>query len=177
MTDFKSYSQCGQDSFARALIGDVGTFLDIGASHPVELSNTKGLEDIGWTGVCVEIEPSLCDLLGAERTATVIQADATQFDWYLFLSHTPEISFLSLDVDEPTLRVLQALPLHSTRFKVLTVEHDRYRLGIERQQAIRQILERHGYVCVREDVCATPGFPMEDFFVAPELEEKARGLP
>jgi hypothetical protein len=53
-----SYSQHGEDSF---LLKEVfagksgpGTYVDIGASHPVRISNTYLLYRMGWTGVIVE---------------------------------------------------------------------------------------------------------------------------
>lgn len=46
-----------------------GFFLDIGAWHPVKLSNTKALEEAGWSGVC--IEPFLVEWKG--RTCQLVK--------------------------------------------------------------------------------------------------------
>lgn len=175
MTQFKSYSQAGQDQFVYDLLGPNGTFLDIGASHPTEMSNTYGLELMGWRGICVEIEHSLCELLRQHRVpiTKIEEADATKIS-YIGLT---DMDYLSLDVDERTLEVLRRLPLNSARFKVITIEHDRWRRPQEYKDAIYSILTGHGYVRVKEDAYATKGYPMEDWFVAPELEAKARSLP
>jgi len=178
--NFKSYSQIGQDKWVFDLIGEKGTFLDIGASHPTELSNTKGLEEIGWSGICVEVEHSMCDLLRAQRKAMIIEEDATKIDWRKYFSphiNQHEIDYLSLDIDAATLDALQNLPLQWMKFKVITVEHDAYRMPPEFRDGIREILTRNYYYLVRPDVCCTPGMPMEDWWTTPELADKTRNLP
>ena len=171
---FKSYSQCFQDVFVNRLLGDSGTFLDIGASHPTELSNTYGLEQVGWTGVCVEIEPTLCELLRKQRTARVIQADARD----ILFPEPEEFSYLSLDVDEPTLDVLKSLPLQRLKFRVITIEHDAYRFFDTLRLPEREILTKAGYVLVAPDVAnkETPDMPFEDFWCSKELADKAREI-
>lgn len=46
-----------------------GTFLDLGAYDGVDLSNTRALTELGWSGVCIEPNPvifeRLCDNLKA----------------------------------------------------------------------------------------------------------------
>jgi hypothetical protein len=50
-----SYSQWENDStFLNFLPEKSGTYLDIGASNPVHLSNTYSLYRRGWFGVCVD---------------------------------------------------------------------------------------------------------------------------
>lgn len=171
---FISYSQAGQDAFVHALLGDQGTFLDIGASHPTELSNTYGLEQVGWTGVCVEIEHSLCELLRVQRKAVVREGDAIKMPW----GHPWRAGdYLSLDIDGATLDVLRKLMEAKYKFLVITIEHDAYRFGDTLRIPEREILTAAGYVLVRPDVCCTPGMPFEDWWVTPELVEKARALP
>jgi len=46
---------------------DHGTFVDVGANHPTERSQTWFLERHGWTGLLVEPNPDLCELLRAHR--------------------------------------------------------------------------------------------------------------
>jgi hypothetical protein len=54
------YSQLGQDKW---ILGRVfpgvpnGYFVDVGAWDAESLSNTKALEDAGWTGICIEPFP------------------------------------------------------------------------------------------------------------------------
>lgn len=59
-----SYSQCGEDLIAAFLLyGPLGltkpSYLDIGAHHPVHLSNTFLFYQKGSSGVCVEPDPLL----------------------------------------------------------------------------------------------------------------------
>lgn len=57
----KSYSQFNEDIFLWQLFQGkrTGTYIDIGANHPVKLSNTKKFYDMGWSGVNVEPNPKL----------------------------------------------------------------------------------------------------------------------
>jgi FkbM family methyltransferase len=57
------YSQYGEQSHILRALGLVGSsltwgrFLDIGAFHPTELSNTRALYELGWSGVMIEGAP------------------------------------------------------------------------------------------------------------------------
>lgn len=56
MTD---HSQWGEQGIIHEFFKNtpVGRFLDLGAYDGMEGSNTRGLSDIGWSGVCVEANP------------------------------------------------------------------------------------------------------------------------
>ena len=174
MKEFVSHSQAGQDKFIHDLLGDSGTFLDIGACHPVELSNTYALEQLGWTGICADNDPGACKLLREQRTAKVIEGDATKVDWMKYLT-SGVIDYLSADIDQATLLFLRNFPLDKVRFRAITIEHDLYRNPPEVKREIYSILTRHGYIRVCEDV-RSQDLPFEDWFVAPELVEKAKGI-
>jgi len=66
----KSYSQFNEDVLIRQLFSDKqrGTYIDIGANHPVNLNNTKIFYDMNWSGVNVEPNPRLYKLICEERT-------------------------------------------------------------------------------------------------------------
>ena len=186
MSPFQSHSQAGQDAFVHALIGDHGTFFDIGASHPVELSNTYGLEQVEWAGYLMEIEESLVrELWRVRKPRAVFFEDATKYNWGLFLEMVKSgdfrasFDYLSLDIDEGTLDCLKRMPLDDLSFRVITIEHDAYRFGDKLRGPEREILTAAGYVLVRPDVCvpATPDMPFEDWWTCPELAERARSLP
>lgn len=55
----RSYSQHGEDCLVLSLFGSdyVGTYVDIGASHPIRISNTYLLYKKGWRGIAVEPIP------------------------------------------------------------------------------------------------------------------------
>ena len=67
----KYYSQYGQDYFLDKVIFNGkkdGFFIDIGANHPYELSNSYYFETIGWKGIAFEPQAELCDLWKDART-------------------------------------------------------------------------------------------------------------
>ena len=157
----KFYSQAGQDRFAFAMVGNhkAGTFLDIGAGHPTYFNNTYALDKIGWHGICVELESKeYCSHVPLDqeykmmRPRTVFHCgDATKINWEDLLLNKG-VDYLSLDVDDATSATLQSIPLDKLRFKVITIEHDKYHRGDGLQQEIRRTLEAHGYSLVCSDV-------------------------
>jgi len=50
---------------------DSGFYVEVGANHPTEGSQTWHLEQLGWTGVLVEPQPDLAGQLRRERRAKV----------------------------------------------------------------------------------------------------------
>jgi FkbM family methyltransferase len=58
-----SHSQFGEDMVVRGLVGDraIGTFVDIGAHHPVYLSNTYHFYRKGWRGLNIDALPGSMD--------------------------------------------------------------------------------------------------------------------
>lgn len=162
-TKEKTYSQAGQDVFVRKLIPRIGTFLDIGCGD-YQYSNTLALEQDGWSGTLLDVG----DGAGKDRLNPFIRDDAKTHKWDL----PPMIDYLSLDVDESTLEALKNLPLKSTRFKVITIEHDAYRFGDTLRGPQRKILKELGYTLVCGDV-SNPT-PFEDWWVDLDLVESAR---
>jgi hypothetical protein len=171
MTDFVSCSQAGQDQFVYdTLVKPAqlfnGTFLDIGCGHPVEFNNTYALEQLGWMGLLVDNDEYCCSLSKA-RKSPYVQADSTSADWAALIRHhfadRRVIDYLSLDVNGATLKTLEHLPLHAVRFRIITIEHDKYRFGPEPQRKMQAILLGAGYTLLREDV-ADKGFPFEDWY-------------
>ena len=65
-----SFSQLGEDLIVRYLFEDLGiatpSYLDIGAHHPFDISNTALLHLSGSTGINIEADP---DLIEAFRTS------------------------------------------------------------------------------------------------------------
>jgi len=55
-----SYSQEGEDILLNRIIGNInfkGSFVDIGAHHPVKYSNTYKFYQAGWRGINIEANP------------------------------------------------------------------------------------------------------------------------
>lgn len=165
LTEFKSYSQAGQDAWVYSLFppGHKGTFLDIGCSHPVEINNTYALEIMGWTGVLVDSD-DVGDLVKFHRKSRFVLADATKLDWSSYIIRGTPVDYLSLDVDSASLATLKNLPLDRPRFNAITVEHDRYRFGPEVAAKMRAHLILFGYRIERLDV-TNDGLPFEDWWL------------
>ena len=165
--NFISCSQAGQDKFAYERIGNSGTFLDIGCGDQ-NGSNTLALERVGWTGVLVELDPKRAQWCRRNRTSILIEKDATRIDWGL--THKREFDYLSLDIDdtkgEPSkiVQVLTSLINAGFMFRVMTIEHDRYRIGDETRNQVRAICSAHGYTLAVPDV-AHKGNQFEDWWV------------
>ena len=72
-----SYSQCGEDIIVNRILGRLKipnpTYLDIGASHPIQLNNTYKCYEQATTGVLVEPEPTLfCGLRKVRPKDTIL---------------------------------------------------------------------------------------------------------
>lgn len=179
---FKSHSQAHQDEFAWRILTAIygegwasGTFIDIGAGHPWEQSNSWALEQQGWKGILVERDEHCCKLIREHRKATLFSNDITDLDvaktiWSITASR---IDYLSLDIDINTLAALSRIPFDQVRFAVITIEHDAYRFGPEIRHQMREILTRAGYQLVCKDVGVTVSggtfLEFEDWWVHPAL--------
>lgn len=153
----KWYSQSGQDEFAYFTTNkkEHCTFLDIGSGGPT--SNTRALEELGWTGWRVDVAPDL----NCRRVSTFFIADATEMLFNFLPSY---VDYLSLDVDDESYHALLALPLDRVRFGCITAEHDFYRFGETLRTPMRKCLERHGYSIMWKDV-EDQGLIYEDWWV------------
>ena len=171
-------SQAGQDAFVFELLVHPrgagartnGTFLDIGANHPKEWSNTWALEQIGWKGVLVEREPYAAGLLRNQRTSKVMQDDATLIDW----SKLPEFfDYLSLDVDYISHKVLLDILVAGMKFALITLEHNEWNYPVKGSPRLagRGLLQAHGYELICGNVRSN-GQPFEDWWVDPKLVDR-----
>lgn len=82
------------------------------------------------------------------------------------------IDYLSLDVDEFQVKALdnlvRATDATGTRFRVMTVETDRYRFGDGPRAHIIQALQSRGYTLIADDV-KSQGCAFETWWVDPSL--------
>jgi hypothetical protein len=166
----KSYSQCKQDLYVLEKLNNKenGFYIEIGAYHPTDISNTYMLEKYkNWTGISFEASQDLQHKWSNIRSNKLIVCDATKYDFKkcFYENSVPQvIDYLSLDIDEGTLYCLQKLPLKDYRFNVITIEHDEYSQGPTKKNQMREILLSHGYVLDRPDV-ANDGSIYEDWWV------------
>lgn len=174
-TEFISQSQAGQDRFVYDLLGHdfKGTFLDIGCSHPMEISNTYALNRLGWTGLAVDNTDIYALFYKFDRENEFIQENATT----IVYDELKDFDYGSFDVDGATLDALKNALKQGLKFRVITVEHNLYLGGewIITRKRIRDLLVQHGYTMICEDVCHV-GLPFEDWWVDIESVDKQRAL-
>lgn len=191
MNSIQWRSQLRQDRFVALMFDGLrdGRFVDIGAGHPEQISNTVVLErEFGWRGILCDIEHA--DALQRERAAeNAILRDALLFqrsDWNASLGKIADddgfIDLLSLDIEPPdaTLEVMVRLPMDRFRFRIAMIEHDCYRdeNGPLRRELVRTYMAWRGYLLVCELGSASHG-QIEDWYIHQESGftlEKARGV-
>jgi FkbM family methyltransferase len=93
----RTYSQCGEDKILDLLFKRYGkskiAYLDVGANHPLMNSNTCFFYKQGHSGVCIEPNPYLCDLIRKRRprdkclNVGLGEKDGI-IDFYLMSSHS-----------------------------------------------------------------------------------------
>ena len=174
-------SKENQDRFVLAVLDSKqgGTYLEIGSSEPVANNNTYTLETYyGWRGVGVEIEPHFVNQYRQQRTNPCVCEDATKIDYRRLLADYrlgPIVDYLQLDVDPAatTFKTLQLIPFDTTRFRVITYEHDYWQGGEQERLASRQLLMSLGYQLVIADVLHRD-LSFEDWYIHPELVEESR---
>lgn len=166
----QNYSQSYQDIFVLTMLNGKrnGFFFEIGCGDPVFRNNTKLLEELGWTGTSIDIDPKLTEKFAAERKAKVITGDATQLD-YDSLVYT-DYDYLQIDTEPAlvSLSVLLKIPFEKHRFAVITFEHDAYHSSDIRDRS-RQYLRSHGYILVAGDIAYNRYDSYEDWWVHPAL--------
>ena len=152
MSTIQSYSHEGQDIMVNALLGP-RFFLDIGCGDPVDWSNTYALEKLGWTGILIDRAADV-ERFAATRSSPVFRVDCETLDWAAFLraNACPRlIDYISLDVDYANLQVLNRFPWREYEFKVMTCEHDYYRLGGVIRDREEEVLGALGYRMLLRD--------------------------
>lgn len=188
------HAQAGQDAWVVEQLGGLrgGWFVDVGAYDGVEHSNTLALErDYGWSGLCVEPNPDAHRRLAASRSGSTCvcalasdRAVALPFDGiavsvdaaarlttadtlsrFLEDAAAPAVvDYLSVDVEGHELHVLDGIDFDRWHVRLVTVEHNLYRDGPDRKDAIHRRLSAAGFERVVEDVVAAGYGPYEDWY-------------
>jgi hypothetical protein len=183
----RNFSQACQDMFVLSVLDGKqnGTFLEIGASEPINISNTYLLEKyFSWSGVSIDMIPNEKEMFeGAGRTAKVIVGDAVNLDYNVILSgfDSPVIDYLSLDIEPniQTLNCLKNLPLDNFDFRVVSYESDHYDPANSKEhndmvrQESRDILQSHGYILVNGNVENIGGDEFEDWYINGKYFDKS----
>ena len=172
------YSDARQDQFAANILQfkSNGYYVDIGSCHSMISNNTYFFQNLNWSGMCVEIEPSYMSSYETRKNCNAYEADATKLNYKELYTENnfPEmIDYLSLDVDTLSLNVLKILPFDTFNYRVITIEHDAYLYGDKYQKEQREFLLNLGYRLLCSDVYVQqPGFDkpncsFEDWWVYP----------
>lgn len=163
-TSFTSHSQAGQDEFAFESSGRklTGRFLDIGCNDAIYHSNTYALEQLGWTGLRVDVAN-----FAAGRSSPFLLADATKPNPYIEAFCREPVDYLSLDIDTYAVNAMQWLSAFF--FGIVTVEHDLYRVGEGVRNHLRAIMAER-YNLVKPDVVAEGYGPFEDWYIHKEYK-------
>jgi hypothetical protein len=154
------YSQASQDQFAHCILHQIldqrsgGYYLEIGAGHPSYGNNTYFFEkNYEWKGISIDISDEFKKVWASTRQNTLLIEDATRADYQSILQSFPRvIDYLSLDIDCSYDVVLRRIFLADHVFKVVTIEHDFYRLGDKFRHDEREILSSLGYYLLCPDV-------------------------
>lgn len=178
----KYYSSSCQDYYAdKVLQLKSGFFLDIGAGTEEggEVgSNTYYFENIGWKGICLDLEDKrlskrLCTKLAVEITSTNLN------DILNRLNCPVNVDYLSIDVDGLDYEVLDQYLSGGRSFSFLTIEHDIGTLNPGREEVKNKIYSRlmkDNYIRIANNVCNRSvvgnlniGYPFEDWYVNPSF--------
>jgi len=187
----KDYNgQLAQDYFVMKVLKGKqnGTFLEIGANHPINISNTYLLEKTyGWRGIMVEYDGQWLGQYKQHRpNSSYVMGDATQQNYEALLqagNYPNTIDFLQIDLEVnnrstlTTLELIEMQVMPTRKFAVVTFEHDIYSGNhFDTRAKSREIFERNGYYRVYSDVGNTPYAPsnptlyqFEDWYVHPDL--------
>lgn len=94
----KSYSQCGEDLIINFIFNNLKiikpSYLDVGAHHPIFLSNTYFFYRKGCSGVCVEPDPTLFSEIKRKRQRDIClnvgigSTIKTEADFYIMSQRT-----------------------------------------------------------------------------------------
>lgn len=154
-----------------------GFFLDIGSGGGMGQSNSYFFEsEMGWKGICVERGVGYTEHYKNNRPDCVfMNEDATEIDYYALLEKhqfPTRLDYLSVDIDESSIKVLRRLPMDKYRFSVITIEHDAYRFQDQLRAEERSIINGcGGYSLLFPNVLVPlgcgmgPDLPFEDWWV------------
>ena len=120
----KSWSQYAEDLIIETFMdGGVGSYVDVGAGHPFWGSNSFSFYRRGWSGVLIEANPHLADLLRRKRSRdqvyeAVAMDDSGEVEF--FVSETWQLSTASPEWAEEILESGQELT--KRRMKSLSLQ-------------------------------------------------------
>ena len=196
-------AQICQDVFVDKVLNKTnGFFVDIGAGTgglpadtPGFYSNTYYFETFkDWKGIAIDHDINWWSRVSPLRSADCICVDLLEvnINEVLDKSNCPtEIDYLSIDVDDAQMKVFNDFDFDKYKFKVLTLEHNLFQseadcgqnITVKRKEQIvkehghyREVLFKHGYRLLWDNVHLDDYGPVEDWFVDEETFEKNKHL-
>jgi hypothetical protein len=158
--NFNKSAEAKVDRFVYGLFGPVGTYIEIGASRPVQRSNTVALEREGWKGFGIELDTRhQAEWQSIDRKNHIYWDDALNFDYKQAAKEQglPErINFLQVDIEPPefTFQALQQVIEQGLVFDCITFEHDDYAWDTCYHDIATDYLTKHGYKIAIYNVCS-----------------------
>jgi len=180
------YSQAGQDAFVIEITQEKrqGKFLEFGAGHPMEGSNTFLLErSFNWSGTCIDDGQTWQNLpaLWKEHRpqSKFFLQNVFDFDMSELENH---YDYLQIDIDSPEncFKILEKV-ISKSRFSTITFEHDIWRNTAEARDSrdnSRKLLLSYGYELFANDVTIQDSngnfLFFEDWYVDPKTISKTQ---
>ena len=95
-----------------------GRYLEIGSADPYYGSNTALLEELGWTGLSLEILEKEVEKFKEHRTNEIIHCDATKYNYQSLVG---DFDYLQVDCEPPatTYYILTKLPFDKIKFSMV----------------------------------------------------------
>lgn len=134
LTDRTCFSHEGEDVILEYILGNInynGSFLDIGAHHPIKFSNTYKFYLAGWRGINIEARPGSSELFNSVRPLDInleipISDKEEELTYYVF--NNPELnSFSEEHVSDndgySNLKVVEKIILKTTTIDSVLKKH------------------------------------------------------
>ncbi len=155
-----NFSQSGQDQFAYNISGKNGTYLEIGAHHPIVNSNTYNLEiKCNWKGISIENNTKFRESWDSfhKRKNEIIWDDAFNINYEILIKKRKlpnRLNYLSCDIEpvENTFKILKRIINSDLSFDYISFEHDKYNIGDKYEKLSLNFLNKHNYKIAIRDV-------------------------
>lgn len=181
----KRCSQARQDRFVMSLIGESGTYIEIGANHPLLMSNSYNLEVHGkYKGFSVELNTNFQQAWRecSERSNPVYWENALLFDYVSACKQNKmkkHVNYLSCDIEPPenTFNALKRVIGQGVTFDIITFEHDRYQSEENYHEKAFDFLKEYGYKIAVYDVWHKhPSRIFETWFVNSSIDFETKSF-
>ena len=178
----KTHAQVFQDLFVLSMLNGKreGSYLEVGSAGPYYGNNTALLEqEFNWSGIGIDFDQNFVNDYRKHRRNPILQQNALEVNYEELLSTISKdhvVDYLQLDCEpsETTYNILLKIPFDKYKFAVITYEHDHY-LDMTKsfRRKSREYLASKGYVLVVPDVSPEGMSSFEDWWVHPDLVDRA----